>query len=119
MLSDCDWSIHFWRRAPASTSHFGSTSNAVAYRRRSSAGARSMRARLPSKYLRSAIITSSHSPAFFRSLTRYSLVTVNSPDRFDLTNRFWYVGSMLADTPMMLAMVAGGAMARQFELRMP
>src|SRR5262245_18594627 len=103
MLSDGDWSIHFWRRAPASTSHLGSTSNAVAYRRRSSAGARSTRDRLPSKYLRSETITSSHRPARVRSATRYSLVTVNSPDRFDFTYRFWYVGSSEADTPMMLA----------------
>src|SRR6266849_10015052 len=108
MLSDCDWSIHFWRRAAASTSHFGAILKAVAYRRRSAAGTRSMRARLPSKYFRSAIITSSHKPAFFRSTTRYSLTTVNSPERFDFTNRFWKVGSIDADTPTILAMVAVG-----------
>ena len=36
MFSDCDWSIHFCRRAPASTIHTGSTSKAVAYSPRSS-----------------------------------------------------------------------------------
>ena len=46
-------------------------------------------ARVPSKYLRSVIITSSHRPSRFRSATRYSLTTVNSPDRFDFTYRFW------------------------------
>jgi hypothetical protein len=30
MLSDWAWSIHFWRRAAASTSHWVSTSKAVA-----------------------------------------------------------------------------------------
>src|SRR5437773_10458347 len=78
-----------------------------------------MRARLPSKYFRSAIITWSHRPAFFRSATRYSFTTVNSPERFDFTNRFWKVGSIDADTPTILAMVAVGAMAMQLELRMP
>src|SRR2546427_8205277 len=76
-----------------------------------------MRARLPSKYFRSAIITWSHKPACFRSVTRYSFTTVNSPDRFDFTNRFWKVGSIDADTPTILAMVAVGAMAMQLELR--
>ena len=28
-FSDCDWSIHFWRRAAASISHSGSIWNAV------------------------------------------------------------------------------------------
>src|SRR5690242_14636475 len=119
MLRDCDWSIHFCRRAPASTIQNGSISNAVAYSLRRSEGARSMRARLPSKYLRSATMTSSQSPSFFRSATRYSLTTVNSPDRFDFTNRFWNVGSIDAETPMMLAIVAVGAIAMQLELRMP
>src|SRR5690606_11931919 len=80
---------------------------------------RSILARLPSKYLRSEIMTSSHRPRAFRSRTRYSLISVNSPDRFDLTYRFWYVGSIQADTPMMFEMVAVGAIATQFELRMP
>src|SRR3954466_8980962 len=118
MLSDCAWSIHFWRRAAHSTSHDGSVSNAVAYSRRSSAGARSIFARLPSKYLRSATITSSQRPSRLRSLTRYSLTTVNSPERFDLTYRFWNVGSMHADTSTMFEMVAVGAMEMQLELRM-
>src|SRR5689334_23895549 len=30
-FSDCAWSIHFWRTEPASTIHFDSISNAVAY----------------------------------------------------------------------------------------
>ncbi|MNH42881.1 hypothetical protein D3C79_1046710 [compost metagenome] len=47
------------------------------------------------------------------------MTTVNSPDRLDLTYRFWKVGSMQADTPMMFEMVAVGAIAMQFELRMP
>src|SRR3546814_8174109 len=75
----------------------------------SSAGMRSICCTLPSKYLRSCAITSSHRPRPLRSLTRYSLTTVNSPDRFDLTYRFWYVGSIDCDTPVMLAMVAVGA----------
>ena len=44
---------------------------------------------------------------------------MNSPDRFDFTYRFWNVGSMQADTPMMFEIVAVGAIATQFELRMP
>src|SRR5882672_3659292 len=64
-------------------------------------------------------MTSSHSPSFFRSSTRYWLMTVNSPDRFDLTYRFWYVGSIDCDTPVMLAMVAVGAIAMVLLLRMP
>jgi hypothetical protein len=44
---------------------------------------------------------------------------VNSPDKFDLTNRFWYVGSMLGVIPQMLEIVAVGAIAIVFELRMP
>ena len=38
MLRLCAWSIHFWRRAPASTIHLLSTSNAVAYSVRKSGG---------------------------------------------------------------------------------
>src|SRR5690349_12914766 len=64
-------------------------------------------------------MTSSHSPRAFRSSTRYWLMTVNSPDRFDLTYRFWYVGSIDCDTPVMLAMVAVGAIAMVLLLRMP
>src|SRR3546814_2027404 len=85
----------------------------------SSAGMRSICCTLPSKYLRSCAITSSHRPRPLRSLTRYSLTTVNSPDRFDLTYRFWYVGSIDCDTPVMLAMVAVGAIAMVLLLRMP
>lgn len=47
------------------------------------------------------------------------MTTVNSPDRFDFTYRFWKVGSIQADTPMMFEIVAVGAIATQFELRMP
>ena len=36
-----------------------------------------------------------------------------------MTYRFWYVGSMDWLTPVMLAMVAVGAMAMVLELRMP
>ncbi len=64
-------------------------------------------------------MTSSQIPSDFSSRTRYSLTTVNSPERFDLTKRFWNVGSILAETPTMLEMVAVGAMATQFELRIP
>ena len=46
-------------------------------------------------------------------------MTVNSPDRLDLTDRLPKQGSMEASTPMMLEMVAVGAMATQLELRMP
>src|SRR5581483_3027458 len=60
-----------------------------------------------------------HRPSFFRSFTRYSLTTVNSPERFDLTYRFWYAGSIDCDTPVMLAMVAVGAMAMVLLVRMP
>ena len=64
-------------------------------------------------------ITSSHRPSAFRSRTRYSLTIVNSPDRFDLTDRLPNDGSIEALTPTMLEMVAVGAIATQFELRMP
>src|SRR5918992_5472622 len=84
-----------------------------------SGGMRSIFESDPSKYLRSAIMTSSHRLSFFRSRTRNSLTTVNSPDRFDFTYRFWYVGSMHCESPVMLAMVAVGAIARQLELRIP
>ncbi|MNT26196.1 hypothetical protein D3C72_1617550 [compost metagenome] len=47
------------------------------------------------------------------------MISVNSPDRFDFTYRFWNVGSIQADTPMMFEIVAVGAIATQFELRMP
>jgi hypothetical protein len=46
-------------------------------------------------------------------------MTVNSPDRLDLTDRLPKQGSIDASTPMMLEMVAVGAMATQLELRMP
>ena len=45
--------------------------------------------------------------------------TVNSPDRFDLTYRFGRWARSTATTPVMLAMVAVGAMAMQLELRIP
>src|SRR5512141_1979502 len=117
MFSDWAWSIHFWRRAAASMTHDVSISNAVAYKARNSAGTRSIFVSDPSKYLRSEIITSSHRLRAFRSLTRYSLTIVNSPERFDLTKMFWYDGSMHADTPMMFEIVAVGAIVTRFELR--
>ena len=46
-------------------------------------------------------------------------MTVNSPDKLDLTDRLPKQGSIDASTPMMLEMVAVGAMATQLELRMP
>jgi hypothetical protein len=44
---------------------------------------------------------------------------VNSPDRLDLTDRLPKQGSIEASTPMMLEIVAVGAIATQLELRMP
>ena len=46
-------------------------------------------------------------------------MTVNSPDRLDLTDKLPKQGSIEASTPMMLEMVAVGAIATQLELRMP
>ena len=54
-----------------------------------SVGTRSTLPIEPSKCLRSFTITASQSPIFFRSRTRYSFTTVNSPERFDFTKRFW------------------------------
>src|SRR5690606_18390344 len=51
--------------------------------------------------------------------TRYGFTTVNSPDMFDLTNRFENRGSMDCPTPQMLEMVAVGAIASTLELRIP
>ena len=90
MLSDCDWSIHFWRRAPASTSHFGSISNAVAYRRaqvrRDAVDAGEVAVEVlevgDHHLVPQARLPSGRAPGI-RS------TTVNSPDRFDFTNRFW------------------------------
>ena len=42
---------------------------------------------------------------------------VNSPDRFDLTERLPNDGSIEASTPTMFEIVAVGAIATQFELR--
>ena len=78
-----------------------------------------MRRSEPSKCFRSETITLSHRPSFFRSRTRYSLTTVNSPERLDLTEMLPKHGSIDASTPMMLEIVAVGAMATQLELRMP
>src|SRR5690554_2125209 len=80
---------------------------------------RSICCTLPSKYFRSFTITLSHKPSALRSRTSEGFTTVNSPDRFDFTNRFWYAGSMDWDTPTMLEMVAVGAMAMTLLLRMP
>src|ERR1044071_2607155 len=44
---------------------------------------------------------------------------MNSPERFDFTNRFLYVGSMQGLVAVMFEIVAVGAIARQLELRMP
>ena len=44
---------------------------------------------------------------------------MNSHDKLYLTDRLPKQGSIEASTPMMLEMVAVGAMATQFELRMP
>ena len=44
---------------------------------------------------------------------------VNSPDKLDFTDKLPKQGSMHASTPMMLEMVAVGAMAMQLEFRMP
>jgi hypothetical protein len=85
MFSDCAWSIHFCRREPASTSHDGSTSNAVAYSARSSCGMRSMRASDAVEVLDVGDHHLVPQAERFRSRTRYSLTTVNSPDRFDFT----------------------------------
>ena len=46
-------------------------------------------------------------------------MTVNSPDRLDFTEMLPKEGSIDASTPMMLEMVAVGAMATQLELRIP
>ena len=64
-------------------------------------------------------MTLSHRPSRLRSRTRYSFTTVNSPERLDLTEMLPKQGSMEASTPMMLEMVAVGAMATQLLLRMP
>ncbi len=73
----------------------------------------------PSKYFRSETITSSQSSRAFRSRTNAPFTTVKSPLMFDFTNRFWYVGSMDCVTPQMFEMVAVGAIANVFELRIP
>ena len=82
----------------------------------SSWGTRSIARSEPSKCFRSITITSSHRPRRFRSRTRYSLTTVNSPDRLDLTDRLPKLGSIEASTPMMLEIVAVGAMATQLRV---
>ncbi len=46
-------------------------------------------------------------------------MTVNSPERLDFTYRLENCGSIDCATPVMLAMVAVGAIAMQLELRMP
>src|ERR1022692_3975791 len=96
-LTDCDWSIHFWRRAAASMTHLWSMSNAVRYLCFRSAGIRSMSFNSPSKYFKLSIMSRSQRPRALRSLTRNGFRTMNSPDRFDLTKRFLYVGSMQGD----------------------
>ena len=44
---------------------------------------------------------------------------MNSPDKLDLTYKFWNVGSIQAETPIMFEIVAVGAMATQLEFRIP
>ncbi len=118
-FSDWAWSIHFWRRLAARINQDGSTSNAVAYSCLRSSGIRSIGVSDPSKYFRSDTITSSHRSRAFRSRTRASFTTVKSPDMFDFTYRFRYVGSIDCATPLMLEIVAVGAIAMMFEFRTP
>src|ERR1051325_671250 len=118
-FTDCDWSIHFWRRAAASRIHLGSMSKAVRYFPFRSFGMRSMSFSSPSKYFRLSIMSWSHRPRDLRSFTRKGFSTMNSPERFDFTNRFLYVGSMQGLVAVMFEIVAVGAIARQFEFRMP
>src|ERR1022692_2207751 len=118
-LTDCDWSIHFWRRAAASMTHLWSMSNAVRYLCFRSAGIRSMSFNSPSKYFKLSIMSRSQRPRALRSLTRNGFRTMNSPDRFDLTKRFLYVGSMQGDVFVMFEIVAVGAIASTLLLRMP
>ncbi len=47
------------------------------------------------------------------------MTIVNSPERLDFTDRLPNEGSIEALTPTMLEIVAVGAIATQFELRMP
>src|SRR6218665_3352798 len=115
MFRLCAWSIHFWRRDAASTNHCESTSKAVEYSALMSCGTRSIGCSEPLQSLRSMIITSSHRPRRLRSRTRPPLITLNSPDRLDLTDRLPNDGSIDASTPTMLEMVAVGAMATQLE----
>ncbi len=56
-FTDCDWSIHFWRRAAASMTHLWSMSNAVRYFCFRSSGIRSMSLSSPSKYFRLSIMS--------------------------------------------------------------
>ena len=46
-------------------------------------------------------------------------MVVNSPERFDLAKRCLYIGSMDWLTPLILEIVAVGAIAIVLELRMP
>src|ERR1035438_1588906 len=118
-LTDCDWSIHFWRRAAASMTHLWSMSNAVRYLCFRSAGIRSMSFNSPSKYFKLSIMSRSQRPRALRSLTRNGFRTMNSPDRFDLTKSFLSVGSMQGDVFVMFEIVAVGAIASTLLLRMP
>src|SRR6218665_619805 len=113
MFRLCAGAIHFWRRDAASPNHCGSTSKAVEYSALMSCGPRPIGGSEPLKCLSSMIITSSHRPRRLRSRTRPALITVNSPDRLDLTDRLPNDGSIDASTPTMLEMVAVGAMATQ------
>ena len=85
----------------------------------SSSGIREIFCTEPSKCFRSLTITASQRSRSFNARTRYGLITVNSPDRFDFTYKFWNVGSIDWDTPQMLEIVAVGAIAITFELRIP
>src|ERR1035438_3063560 len=114
-FTDWDWSIHFCRRAAASMTHLWSISNAVRYFCFRSDGTLSMSPSSPSKYFRLSIMSWSQRPRALRSLTRKGLSTMNSPERFDLTKRFLYVGSMHGDVFVMFEIVAVGAMARTLQ----
>src|SRR6267154_3298035 len=80
---------------------------------------RSISAIDPSKYLRSSSICLSHNPHFFSRSTRKILGIVNSPERFDLTKRCLYIGSIDCVLPVMLEIVAVGAIAIVLLLRIP
>src|SRR5438067_8109467 len=56
---------------------------------------------------------------FFNSSTRYLLTTTNSPIMFDLTYMLLYIASIQGKQPAIFEIVAVGAIAIVFELRIP